>query len=239
MKIGDDMKLVRKVSDHRQEGSLANKLRKKRFALFSSLISTLPRPLKILDVGGTEQFWESMGFHDEGDIEIIILNLEKNPVSRPNFVSAVGDARNLEQFKDNEFDIAFSNSVIEHINTFDGQMLAAKEIMRVGIRYFVQTPNRYFPIEPHFLFPFFQLLPVRLRFLLIRNFKIGWYSGWTDNKPPESQRAWEIAREIRLLSKRELTRLFPGAKLFRERFLGLNKSFIVYNGWEKTGPSQT
>lgn len=57
----------------------------------------------------------------------------------------------MKQFQDNEFDAVFSNSVIEHVGDYEAQRQMANEIMRVGKRYFVQTPNFYFPIEPHIL----------------------------------------------------------------------------------------
>ncbi len=61
-------------------------------------------------------------------------------------------------FGDREFDIAFSNSVIEHVPP-ELQAAFAAEVSRVADRYFVQTPNRYFPIEPHYQLPLFQFLP--------------------------------------------------------------------------------
>lgn len=220
------MKFFRKFADNKQEFSLANKLRLKRFALFKSLISPLPRPLKILDVGGTQVFWERMGFTGIDDISIMIINLTKTETTYPNFKSVVGDAKNLSMFRDNEFDIVFSNSVIEHVGDFDDQRRMAEEVKRVGKRYFIQTPNRYFPVEPHFLFPFFQFLPLQIQVFLLRHFEIGW-----NTKIKDKQKAIEIIKSIRLLTKKELKQLFPGATIYKEKFFGLTKSFIVYKGW--------
>lgn len=220
------MKFFRKFADNKQEFSLANKLRLKRFALFKSLISPLPRPLKILDVGGTQVFWERMGFTGIDDISIMIINLTKTETTYPNFKSVVGDAKNLSMFRDNEFDIVFSNSVIEHVGDFDDQQRMAEEVKRVGKRYFIQTPNRYFPVEPHFLFPFFQFLPLKIQVFLLRHFEIGW-----NTKIKDKQKAIEIIKSIRLLTKKELKQLFPGATIYKEKFFGLTKSFIVYKGW--------
>ena len=74
-----------------------------------------------------------------------------------------------------EFDIVFSNSVIEHLGDIEGQRRMAKEIRRVGKYYYLQTPNRNFPVEPHFQFPFFQFLPKWLRTAIVRRWSIGWY----------------------------------------------------------------
>ncbi len=219
------MKIFRKFADNKQAFSLATKLRQKRFKLFKSFIAPISRPLNILDVGGTQIFWKRMRFTDINDINVVILNLTKSEISYPNFKSIEGDARNLKMFRDNEFDIVFSNSVIEHVGNFKQQQQMADEVKRVGKRFFIQTPNRYFPIEPHFLFPFFQFLPLKIQICLLRNFEIGW-----NNKIRDKQKAIEKINSIRLLSLKELKQLFPEAMIYKEKFFGLTKSFIVYKG---------
>lgn len=209
----------------KKTNSLATQLRKKRFILFNSFIETVPAPLKILDVGGTQVIWETEGFcgRKSRDVEIVILNLEEIQVNHSNIKSVVGDAKDMRQFKDNEFDIIFSNSVIEHVGDYEDQRRMANEVKRVGERYFIQTPNYYFPIEPHFLFPFFQFLPIPVRVWLVTNFKIGWSEKFTDK-----QEATAFVNSVRLLRKKQLTDLFPSATITEEKFLGLTKSFIVY-----------
>jgi hypothetical protein len=107
----------------------------------------------------------------------------------------------------------FSSSTIEHVPK-ELQETFASEIWRVGRRYFVQTPNRYFPIEPHYQFPLFQFLPHRVQRVLNRRFTLGW----------QPKGSWE---EINLLSSRQLKRLFPDAEIHRERVLGLTKSLMA------------
>ena len=92
-----------------------------------------------------------MGFNNEQDVKIVLLNIGEEPeleYSALTFVS--DDARDMSEFRDKEFDVIFSNSVIEHVGSYDAQRRMAQEVMRVGERYFVQTPNRFFPIEPTF-----------------------------------------------------------------------------------------
>lgn len=208
------------------QAAFAGKLRKKRFTIFESLISSLPRPLSILDVGGEQHFWEHMGFIKD-DVKITLYNVSRTEVRYPSLTSMVGDARDMREFKDKEFDIAFSHSVIEHVGTYLQQCRMAEEVQRVGRRYYVQTPNRFFPIEPHFLFPFFQFLPLSFRAFLVTHFNLGW-----KGKIPSKQEALQAVKEIRLLTEKELKNLFPGAKIYKEKFLGLTKSFTVYKGWE-------
>jgi hypothetical protein len=116
--------------------------------------------------------------------------------------------------------------VIEHVGGAADQKRMADEVQRVGRRYFVQTPNRYFPIEPHFLFPGFQFLPEAAQVFLLSHFRLGTYEIVRDR-----DYARTLVREIRLLSLSEFRRLFPQATIHRERLVGLTKSFIAYGGW--------
>ncbi len=159
---------------------------------------------------------------DPKDFEITLLNSNEQPVKLQGMVSQAGDARNMPQFGNKSFDIAFSNSVIEHVGSWQDQQMMAAEMLRIGKHVFLQTPNRYFPLEPHFLFPFFQFLPLGWRIFLVRHFSLGWYK-----RTPNREKAKEICRSIRLLTKKELQDLFPEAEIHTERFMGLPKSFIV------------
>lgn len=120
---------------------------------FRELISVLKRPVRVLDIGGTQAFWEIGGLAEDQGIHLTLLNLTKESSTRLNFVSMLGDGRDLSAFEDGSFDVVFSNSVIEHLGQHEDQRRMAREIQRVGKRYFIQTPNKSFPIEPHFLFP--------------------------------------------------------------------------------------
>jgi Methyltransferase domain len=207
--------------------SINQHFREKRFKFFSNLlksVKTSGRKVRILDIGGTEKYWESVHFGEHDDIHITLLNLSVLPVKSRMFSSVKGDARNLAEYKDNEFDIVFSNSVIEHLYTKENQQKMANEIRRVGKNYYVQTPNYYFPIEPHWLFPFFQFLPFGVRVFLTRNFNMGNYP-----KSPTKERAIERVNEVKLLSEKEMKGLFPGGKVYREKFLGLTKSLTLYD----------
>jgi len=220
------MNLIKHLADSNDPWSLATRLRQRRFQLFKRLLQDVPRPVRILDVGGTQQFWERMRFIDEPNVHIVLLNLYPVQTNHPGFTSVIGDATDLKQFGNGEFDVVFSNSVIEHVGDFDNQKRIAQEIQRVGKRYFVQTPNFYFPIEPHFLFPGFHWLPVQVRVWLITHFNLGWYK-----KIEDVTVAQRTVQSIRLLKRKELRNLFPSAKIFCERMLLLTKSFIVYYGW--------
>lgn len=218
--------MLRKFADGTRPNSLSSRLRRRRFAFFLQLLEGLPRPLRILDVGGTRHFWNNMHFDPGGTVEIVLLNLSVVPVNQPWLQSVVGDARSLPQYEDGAFDLVFSNSVIEHVGSWEDQQRMAAEVRRVGQRYFVQTPNYYFPLEPHFLFPGFQFLPVEARIWLITHFKLGWHRRYTDRAA-----AAQAIAHTRLLKRRELEQLFPDAQIYQEKLLGLSKSYVAYGGF--------
>ena len=207
--------------------AISTYFRNRRFGFFRQFFDQISaggtQSVKILDIGGTEDYWKSMGFELNDKTEIVLLNLYEKEVSHPGFKSIKGDACNLEGIADKSFDLVFSNSVIEHLFTQENQIKMANEIQRVGKNYFIQTPNKYFPIEPHWVFPFFQFLPFGVQVFLTQHFNLGHIP-----KIGDQEKAKEQVREVRLLSKKEFHSMFSGANIFLEKFFGLTKSFIVY-----------
>lgn len=216
------IQILRRLAQNQDMTSLASRFRRKRWAIFQDIVESLPRPIKILDVGGTAGYWENHHLHNDNEIKITIINLEPQPIPQNNILFFKGDARDLSGIKDKDYDIVFSNSVIEHVGTFESQKKMADEIIRVGKRYFVQTPNYFFPIEPHFLFPFFQFLPFSIRVWLVSHYNLGWF-----DKAHDINSAHAIVSGITLLKKKELRMLFPNARIVKERFMGLTKSFMA------------
>lgn len=205
--------------------SINQRFRAKRFAFFLSLLEKLnqQQTISVLDIGGTESYWERMNFTGHENIHITLLNLEATTVKYKNFTSVAGDACNLHQYADKQFDIVFSNSVIEHLFTFQNQQKMAAEARRVGKNYYVQTPNYYFPLEPHWLFPFFQFLPFSMRVFLTNNFTLGHHP-----KARNKEAAVKRVEEVKLLTVKQMKTLFPDGELYREKFFGLTKSITMY-----------
>lgn len=215
----------RRMADPAELGSLSNRMRARRFRLFEALLRQVPAPIRLLDVGGTPTFWAMRGLSGAEDLEITCLNLEElPPVS--GIRSIVGDARDLSQFDDASIDVVFSNSVIEHVGGANSRIRMANEIRRVAKRYWVQTPNRYFPIEPHFVFPFFQFFPRGVGVWLLMHFDIGW-----SRRKTQRIAAQQVIDAIELIGERELRGLFPEARIYREKFYGFTKSLTAYHGW--------
>jgi hypothetical protein len=181
-----------------------------------------PEPIRILDVGGAIGFWKINLSAIDRVCEITLLNLEAPECGISGIKTVAGDARRMSCFHDKSFDVVFSNSVIEHVGTFYDQMAMAREIQRVCHAYFVQTPNRYFPIEPHFLVPFWQFFPISLRARLLQHAKIGWVA-----QEPNLLRAKAEVEQIRLLSNGEMQQLFPTARIENEKLGPFTKSLIA------------
>ena len=221
------MSLLKRLGDNSNPGSLATRMRRRRFAFFLSLLDTVKRPVRILDVGGTQQFWDVMGHEKLEEVRITLLNRLPAQSLAPAFEAVSGDARDLGRYETGSFDVVFSNSVIEHLGpSFADQRRMANEIRRVGRRYFVQTPNRYFVLEPHFLVPGFQFMPLAARTWLVSHFDVGWY-----RRIPDRAAARREVESVALLTARQLKELFPEARIYREKLLGMTKSFVAYHGW--------
>lgn len=218
--------MLRWLADSNEPSSFANKLRAKRFNKFESLAARIPRPLRILDVGGTNAFWENRGWHQRPDVQILTLNLVAEEQRHANIKPLAGDATDLAAFGDRSVDIVFSNSVIEHLFTLESQRRMASEIQRVGKAFWVQTPNFWFPVEPHFHFIGWQWLPVTVRTSIIRRRACGWRGPC-----PDPAGARRLVEEVRLLTRSELRTLFPSATLIAERFAGLVKSWTAVSGF--------
>jgi len=225
--VGKNGLFHRWIADNQNPSSLASRMRRKRFALLLRQLSSLPRPSRVLDVGGSVEFWRAMDGLRLG-FSVTVLNLKVAPQTPPDGFEVVeGDARDLSRFDDRSFSLVFSNSVIEHVGGFDDQRRMAAECRRVGVRYFVQTPNVYFPIEPHFLLPWFQFYPRSAQIGLTRRFALGWYP-----RIPDRDEAAAHVASHRLLKRSEMVELFPDGQVLEERVAGLTKSFIASGpGW--------
>jgi hypothetical protein len=178
---------------------------------------------RILDIGGTPDCWELITERPR----ITLLNTPRAKGDLRGAASWVaGDGRSLP-FRDCSFDIVFSNSVIEHVGDAESQMRFAKEVARVGRCYWVQTPNLWFPVEQHLLTPIVHWLPRAWQRAIVPRFTV-----WSvvATVTPDQRRFYleHYLGEVRLLSAGELQRLFPGARIVRERFLGWTKSLIAF-----------
>jgi SAM-dependent methyltransferase len=192
------------------------RFRRRRMNRFFALFAPSPEA-RVLDIGGTSQTWSSeSGVH--AAFPVTLLNIRSNgQIEDGRFTAVEGDATALP-FADNGFDIAFSNSVIEHVATWEKQQAFARDARRVAGRLWIQTPARSFPIEAHLLAIYIQYLPKKLQHRIVR---------WTPRGLLQPGVVHEIVDEVRLLTYRELQHLFPDCHILKERVLGLTKSYIA------------
>jgi len=197
--------------------------RVRRFKMFVELLRPSCR-MRVLDVGGYPSTWTA---HHPVVGSITCLNIHPvkwDSMSAPNhhIQTVVGDGCKLG-FPDGSFDIVFSNSVIEHVGSFENQQAFARELRRVGKHLWIQTPARECPIEPHYLAPFVHWLPPILQKKLIRHFTP---RGLIQKPTPAA--VDEMVSTTRLLSYKELTGLFPDCEVLTEKLAGiLPKSYVA------------
>jgi hypothetical protein len=202
---------------------------RKRRAAFFYRVAGIREETRILDLGGTPFFWNLANDCGLPTPQVTIVNLWEYTKPLPaNIKWVVADGTHLP-FPDKSFDVVFSNSVIEHLGTWDMQFRMACEIRRLASRYFVQTPDRRFPVECHFVAPFVHWFPIVLQRRLLKNFTIfGWIT-----RPTQAQ-CDQMLAEIRLLNHLEMRKLFPGAKIVSERLCGIPKSLIAVGDVQDT-----
>ncbi len=135
-----------------------------------------------------------------------------------------GDALHMDMIEDQSYDIVYSNSVIEHVGGFEKQKRFASEIKRVGKSFWVQTPNRFFPVEPHLMFPFSQFMPPAMERWIAMNWPGSNYRKWGI----EEERVFLFLENTHLLSESELKILFPTSNIFKERVAGFTKSMVAW-----------
>jgi len=198
--------------------------RRRRMRLFSRLFGeTLARGGRLVDIGGYPANWA----YSRGGRRIVLVNIDFVNKRDPAFDYIIADARRLP-FRDESFDIAFSNSVIEHVGDPGDQQEFASEARRVGRGYFVQTPSRWFPIEPHLLTPLVHYLPPLWQRRLLRRCTV-----WGIMTKPAPAEVDRFLAETQLLTCSQMTRLFCSGVIIKERVLGVTKSFIAVRQPEK------
>lgn len=204
---------------HAIYGRISPWFRRRRLARFRAALQPTEE-MRILDVGGFPDCWPE----HECPAHITTINLDQRTgfVATPRRRMLRGDGCALP-FGNRSFDIVFSNSVIEHLGTWENQQQFAAEARRVGGRLWVQTPARWFFIEPHLITPFIHFLPTAWQRPLLR-----WFTVWGWLTKPTPAQVDAFLAEVRLLTRAEMQQLFPDCRIERERFLlCCTKSYIA------------
>jgi hypothetical protein len=198
---------------------------------FGSILKTINEIISrqgtcdIIDVGGEFGYWKPFLPQLDGlPIKILICNLDDKTerFSDGRFSYQYADACNLSMFADKSFDLAHSNSVIEHVGHWKEMAAMASEIRRVAKHYYVQTPYYWFPVEPHFRFIGYQWLPEQWRARLHMRREMGFFPMAT-----KFSDAMLWTQSAVLLDVKQLKTLFPDAAIEREKFFFFTKSIMA------------
>ena len=147
--------------------SLAATFRRRRW---DQLLAAFPdlESMSVIDLGGRASTWLDAPRHPR---HVHVLNLEP-PEETPTpawMTVQYGNACALPaDVLARDYDLVFSNSVLEHVGGHANRADFAASVHRLADRHWIQTPYRYFPLEPHWLFPWFQHLPVSVRAWIAR-----------------------------------------------------------------------
>jgi hypothetical protein len=192
-----------------------------RSARWERLIGRFPdlAAMSVVDLGGTERSWDLSPVKPS---RLLLVNApDALAQDRENVL--LGDACDPDLLAGEHFDLVYSNSVIEHVGGHRQRSQFAANVYRLATHHWVQTPYRYFPIEPHWAFPAFQFLPVAARKHAMRWWPIG---NWAGLMQADSS-AVEAALSVELLSKTEMAHYFPRSTVAVERVAGFVKSLIA------------
>jgi hypothetical protein len=214
MSLSDRLRFARLKLFQSSLAPISARARRRRFDQFRELMD-LRADMRILDIGGSANTWMIA----EDPLDITILNLPGHTyrmAAPPHRIAYVeGDGCSMPQFSPGDFDIVFSNSVIEHVGPRERQDAFAAEVRRLGERYWVQTPAKWFPLEPHCGMPFWWFYPESWRQWFIRR--------WREELPPWT----EMVEGTRVIEKSDFATMFPNAHIMTERFWTIPKSYMA------------
>ncbi|MFI6906827.1 hypothetical protein ACIBKY_36585 [Nonomuraea sp. NPDC050394] len=199
--------------------SVAAKARARRWRWVAESFPDLGQ-MNVIDLGGTATAWMRAPIKPAG---VHVINLAHDDQELPSWLrTEVGDACDLpKRILGGDYDLVFSNAVIEHVGGYARRQAFADAVHSLAGRFWVQTPYRYFPVEPHVLFPFYQFLPLNVRARINRRWPL------VHTKSPDWSAALQDALEIELIGRAEMALLFPTARMRAERVAGLTKSLIA------------
>ena len=201
--------------------SVAGWARRRRWQMFLNRFPDL-QSARVIDLGGTPEFWAGAPVRPA---HLTIVNLTSgNHETAPGIEIVEGDACDAANAVGGKtYDIVFSNSTIEHVGGHDRCQAFARSVRVLAPRHWIQTPYRYFPIEPHFVFPLFQFMPVALRYRVAARWPLSYARslGGTLDDPIGTVLA------VDLLSRTHLRYYFPTSSIVCERVVGITKSIIA------------
>lgn len=206
--------------------------RSRRLRLFKRFLAHARGPLRIVDLGGTVRFWEDWGLRADDPVDVTLVNnhlVDKthmdDPIRLPNIHRVCADVLTLTPEEFAKYDLIFSNSLIEHLPGRAAQEKLAAAILASGRPYFIQTPNKRSPLDPHFprlYVPFFATYPRSLQARLLT-----WSALGSGSAAPSYEAALTRLEHYHPLTVHDVQQLFPQARVMVERPLGVPMSVVA------------
>lgn len=204
------------------------RFRQKRIQPFLNLIRNVYQQkgeVRILDLGGTREYWNIFpeNFLNECNVTVTVVNFASVAFEQQQRITFYeGNACSLPMLQNNSFDVVHSNSVIEHVGRWEQMCQFAQEARRLAPRHWIQTPYYWFPVEPHFMTPFYHWLPWSWRVKMLQRFDLG---NW--KRCPNLDDAVRAIESSVLLDTAMFRHLFPDSTLRVERVMLCAKSLIA------------
>jgi hypothetical protein len=232
-----------RLNDVGDPRSLSYRLRASRDVRLRELISEVSKRqggrVRILDLGGSVEYWRRVGvpFLREQGARIQVLNhiaseLKAHDAEDGLFEPIVGDACNLPHLGDGAFDLVHSNSVIEHVGGWSRMKAFANEVRRIAPAYYVQTPYFWFPIDPHrWKAPMIHWMPKSLQAKIMTALPVC-YSG----RMKSLDAAHNNLEHLVMIDRGQFKALFPDAAQHPEKLMGLTKSMVAIRSPGQTPP---
>jgi hypothetical protein len=207
------------------------RFRAARFRQVQGMIDQLVKrhgTIRVLDAGGRAEYWNMLSPAKADRVHITILNAaceladySENVAVHVRYENVTGDACAMPQYADGAFHLVHANSVIEHVGSYRRMMMFADEVRRVGQAYFVQTPNVWFPIDPHIAFPVLHWLPDPVRIWVHTHVSAGLV------KRMDFASAASLIDDCRMIDQRTMRQLFPDARHSAEGFALIFKKSLI------------
>jgi hypothetical protein len=206
------------IGDFESTRSLAGRARTRRWHSFAERFPSISE-MRVIDLGGTPESWHLAPVRPSAVTIVNLLPLTSDE-SAVDVVQA--DACDLPAgLRRERFDLVYSNSLIEHVGGHSQRQRLAEAIDALAERHWVQTPYRYFPVEPHWVFPGMQWFPYEARVQISLRWNRGNVHTYT------RQDAQNAVDQVDLLSISQMRRYFPNSSIWHERFAGLVKSVVA------------
>jgi hypothetical protein len=200
-------------------GSLGARYRARRWEWLLAAFPDLGE-MSVVDLGGTAESWRRAPVRPA---RVHLVNLEKPPEDPPAWLRAdhADACEPPPEILAGDHDLVVSNSVLEHVGGHARRHMFADVVHRLADRHWVQTPYRYFPVEPHWVCPGMQFLPPPAKVAVARHWPL------VHTPPADRAEALRAVLEVELLSRTEMRAYFPDSRILSERVAGLTKSLIA------------